>query len=72
MALRTAASPAHEVACRNRRSDVGRPLREREGGVGVAEKTGPKRDWRVVDVREGAGRWVLGGGWFVGGEENGR
>ena len=56
MALRTAASPAHEVARRNRRSDFGRTLRERDGGVGVAEKTGPKRAWRVEDVREGAGR----------------
>ena len=73
MALRTAASPAHEVACGNRRSDCGKPLRERDGGVGLPEKTdSPKRARSVVDARDGAGRWGLGGIWLVGGDENGR
>ena len=56
MALRTAASSTHEVACRGRRSDRDTPLREREGGGGLPEKAAPKRACRVADVRDGAGR----------------
>ena len=33
MALRTAASPTHEVSCRDRRSDRGKPFNEKEGSV---------------------------------------
>ena len=68
MALRTAASPTHEVACRGRRSDRGTPLREREGGGGLPENAAPKRAWRVVDVRDGAGRWGFGVGKIAGGD----
>ena len=56
MALRTAASSTHEVACRGRRSDRDTPVREKEGGRGLPENADPKRAWRVVDVRDGAGR----------------
>ena len=71
MALRTAASPAHEVACRGRRSDRGKPLREREGGGGIPEKAFPKSLFRMMDDRDGAGACGVGGFWCGGGEEKG-
>ena len=56
MALRTASSPAHEVACLGRRSDRGRPLWRGTGGGGLPEKMGPKRSRRIEDDRDSAGR----------------
>ena len=61
MALRTAASPVHEVACRGRRSDRDRPLRGGKSGGGLSEKTGPKRLCSMLDERDAAGRCGLGG-----------
>ena len=72
IALRTAASSTHELACRGRRSDRDTPVREREGGGGLPENADPKRAWMIVGVREGAGRWGFCEGKVAGGKENGQ
>ena len=63
IALRTAASPTHEVACRDRQSDRGRPLRDHEGGGRLPEKMGPKKSCRIADDRDSAGPGALCFGW---------